>query len=230
MTQPGDDPERMAPPAPLVAGSLGILGGTFDPIHHGHLAIAEEAREALGLERVLFVPAAASPFKTSRPVTDAAHRLAMVEAAIEGNPAFACSRLEVDRPGASYTVDTLADLLASRFTSARVTLGNDLRRLRESDWGFYVQDDFRVSSRLTVNLGLRYEYFSPVSERDGLLFNVVSDPFGPFRKQGEPIWEKDLNNFGPRFGLAWDVQGNSKNVIRAGAGVFYSPNTCTTEH
>jgi hypothetical protein len=124
-----------------------------------------------------------------------------------------------------YTVDTLADLLASRFTSARVTLGNDLRRLRESDWGFYVQDDFRVSSRLTVNLGLRYEYFSPVSERDGLLFNVVSDPFGPFRKQGEPIWEKDLNNFGPRFGLAWDVQGNSKNVIRAGAGVFYSPNT-----
>jgi Carboxypeptidase regulatory-like domain/TonB dependent receptor len=124
-----------------------------------------------------------------------------------------------------YTIDTLADLLASRFTSARVTLGNDLRRLRESDWGFYVQDDFRASSRLTVNLGLRYEYFSPVTERDGLLFNIVSDPFGPFRKQGEPIWANDLNNFGPRFGMAWDVQGNSKNVIRAGAGVFYSPNT-----
>lgn len=124
-----------------------------------------------------------------------------------------------------YTVDSLADLLASRFTAARVTLGNDLRRLRENEWGFYVQDDFRVSSRLTVNLGLRYEYFSPVTERDGLLFNIVSDPFGPFRKQGEPIWAEDLNNFSPRFGLAWDIGGNSKNVIRAGGGVFYSPNS-----
>ena len=124
-----------------------------------------------------------------------------------------------------YTIETLADLLASRFTSARVTLGNDLRRLRESEWGFYLQDDFRVSSRLTLNLGLRYEYFTPVTERDGLLFNIVSDPFGPFRKQGEPIWAKDRNNFGPRFGLAWDMGGNSKNVIRAGGGVFYSPNS-----
>jgi len=124
-----------------------------------------------------------------------------------------------------YTIETLADLLASRFTSARVTLGNDLRRLRESQWGLYVQDDFRISSRLTVNLGLRYEYFAPVTERDGLLFNIVSDPFGPFRKQGDPIWDKDLNNFSPRFGLAWDLAGNSKNVIRAGGGVFYSPNS-----
>ena len=70
-------------PAAVVPGSIGILGGTFDPIHHGHLAIAEEARESLGLERVLFVPAAASPFKTDRASTDAVHRLAMVEAAIE---------------------------------------------------------------------------------------------------------------------------------------------------
>ena len=84
--------ERVAAPAVVVPGSLGVFGGTFDPIHHGHLAIAEEARESLGLERVLFVPAAASPFKADRPATDPAHRLAMVEAAIEGNPAFACSR------------------------------------------------------------------------------------------------------------------------------------------
>lgn len=125
----------------------------------------------------------------------------------------------------TYTMETLADVLASRFTDANVVLGNDLRRLRETDWGFYIQDDFRLSSRLTLNLGMRYEYFTPVAEQNGLLFNVVSDPFGPFRKQGEPIWAPDRNNFGPRFGLAWDIGGNSKNVIRAGAGVFYSPNT-----
>ncbi|HEX5827747.1 MAG TPA: nicotinate-nucleotide adenylyltransferase [Candidatus Limnocylindrales bacterium] len=100
------------PPAPVVAGSLGVLGGTFDPIHHGHLAIAEEAREALGLETVRFVPAAASPFKADRAVTPGEHRLAMVEAAIAGNPSFEVSRMELDRPAPSYTVDTIEALAA----------------------------------------------------------------------------------------------------------------------
>jgi nicotinate-nucleotide adenylyltransferase len=102
--------EEVLPPAPVVPGSVGILGGTFDPIHHGHLGIAEEAREALGLERVLLVPAASPPHKPGRPVTDAAHRLAMVELAIAGNPAFAVSRIEVERGGASYSLDTLEAL------------------------------------------------------------------------------------------------------------------------
>jgi nicotinate-nucleotide adenylyltransferase len=102
--------EEVAPPAPVVRGSVGILGGTFDPIHHGHLVIAEEAREALGLERVLLVPASSPPHKPGRPVTDAAHRLAMVELAIAGNPAFAASRIEVERGGASYSLDTLEAL------------------------------------------------------------------------------------------------------------------------
>ena len=109
---PASLPEAIVPPAPVVPGSIGILGGTFDPIHHGHLVIAEEAREALGLERVLLVPAASPPHKPGRPVTDPVHRLAMAELAIAGNPAFAVSRLEVDRGGTSYTVDTLGALLA----------------------------------------------------------------------------------------------------------------------
>ena len=113
MTDPGAAAgERVAAPAAVVPGSLGVFGGTFDPIHHGHLAVAEEARESLGLERVLFVPAAVSPFKADREAADPMHRLAMVEAAIEGNPAFSCSRVELDRPGPSYTVDTLAALAA----------------------------------------------------------------------------------------------------------------------
>ena len=100
------------PPAPVLPGSVGILGGTFDPIHHGHLAIAEEAREALGLERVLFMPAAFPPHKPGQPVTDPGHRLAMVRLAVAGNPAFEASDLEVRRGGASYTVDTLEALVA----------------------------------------------------------------------------------------------------------------------
>jgi hypothetical protein len=136
---------------------------------------------------------------------------------------FHYGRANYENP--AYTIDNVADLLASRFTSARVTLGNDLRRLRESQWGGYFQDDFRVRSNLTLNLGLRYEYFTPVSERDGSLFNIVEDPFGPFRPRGATIWDKDRNNFSPRFGLSWDIDGRSKNVIRAGGGVFYSPNS-----
>lgn len=136
---------------------------------------------------------------------------------------FHYGRANYENP--DYDIPTLDDLLASRFRNVRVTIGNDLRRLYETQWGFYVQDDFRLSSRLTLNLGVRYEYFTPVKERDGMLFNVVDDPFGPFRSQGEAIWEPDKNNFGPRFGLAWDIGGDSKNVIRAGGGVFYAPNT-----
>lgn len=104
--------EAVLPPAPIVPGSVGILGGTFDPIHHGHLVIAEEAREALGLERVLLVPTAMPPHKPGRALTAAAHRLAMAELAVAGNPAFAVSGIEVERGGPSYTVETLEALSA----------------------------------------------------------------------------------------------------------------------
>jgi nicotinate-nucleotide adenylyltransferase len=88
---------------------LGILGGTFDPIHHAHLAIADEARVVLRLDQVLFVPAAQQPFKAQH-WTSAAHRLAMVEAAVASNPHFSVSALELQRPGPSYTADTLESL------------------------------------------------------------------------------------------------------------------------
>jgi nicotinate-nucleotide adenylyltransferase len=92
----------------------GVLGGTFDPIHIGHLVLAEQAREQLGLEEVLFVPAGDPWRKAGKRVTPAADRLAMVELAIEGNPAFRLSRIEVDRPGPSYSVETLAALRGER--------------------------------------------------------------------------------------------------------------------
>jgi nicotinate-nucleotide adenylyltransferase len=94
----------------------GVFGGTFDPVHLAHLALAEAAREAADLERVLFVPAAVPPHKVGVAITAAADRLAMVELAIAGNPAFAVSRLELARPGPSYTVDTLRELAADPAT------------------------------------------------------------------------------------------------------------------
>lgn len=98
----------------VVAGTVGVFGGTFDPIHYAHLAVAEEAAEALGLERVLFVPAGQPPHKPDQLITPGVHRLAMVELAIAGNDRFAVDRLELDRDGPSYTVDTLEALSESR--------------------------------------------------------------------------------------------------------------------
>ncbi len=100
----------MPPPRPPRPGSIGILGGTFDPIHVGHLAIAEEAHEALGLARILFVPASVPPFRPVDSVAPAEDRAAMVGLAIAGNPAFELSRVELGRPGPSYTSDTVEAL------------------------------------------------------------------------------------------------------------------------
>jgi nicotinate-nucleotide adenylyltransferase len=99
-----------APGTPVAVGSIGVFGGTFDPIHVAHLAVAQEAVEALGLERVVFVPAGQPPHKPGQPITPAAHRLAMVQLAIVGNGRFVVDRLELDRDGPSYTVDTLEAL------------------------------------------------------------------------------------------------------------------------
>ena len=93
-------------------GAWGILGGTFDPPHYGHLAIAEHVRVALDLIGVLFVPAGIPPHKQGQPISPAADRVAMVEGAISDNSAFQLCRIEVDRPGPSYTADTLALLRA----------------------------------------------------------------------------------------------------------------------
>lgn len=87
---------------------IGILGGTFDPIHYGHLVAAEEARRAFSLERILFVPAARPPHKQKYRVSPPEQRVEMVKLAIADNPSFELSTVELDRSGFSYTVDTVA--------------------------------------------------------------------------------------------------------------------------
>ena len=88
----------------------GIFGGTFNPIHLAHLRVAEEVREACGLDRVIFLPAALPPHKHSAADTPFHYRLAMVEAAIADHPGFIASDLESKRTGASYSVETLKAL------------------------------------------------------------------------------------------------------------------------
>jgi nicotinate-nucleotide adenylyltransferase len=90
---------------------IGVLGGTFDPPHVGHLWLATLAADALGLDRVLFMPAAQPPHKRGRALTSAAQRLLLTRTAIAGDPTFAVCPIEMERPGPSFTVDSVEELL-----------------------------------------------------------------------------------------------------------------------
>lgn len=100
---------------------LGVLGGTFDPPHVGHLWLAETAREQLGLEQVLFVPVGSPPHKQGFPVTAVAHRLNMLHLTIQNNPAFVINQTDIDRPP-PHTTATLLPLIQAAYTTAQLWL------------------------------------------------------------------------------------------------------------
>ena len=93
---------------------LGVMGGTFDPVHHGHLVAASEAAARFELDEVVFVPTGHPTFKLDQDVTTAEHRYLMTVIATASNPRFTVSRVDVDRPGPTYTLDTLSDLHRER--------------------------------------------------------------------------------------------------------------------
>ena len=101
---------------------LGVYGGSFDPPHVGHLLVVTDAAEALGLDRVLWVPTAAQPLKPDRAAAPPARRLEMVAAATAGDPRFGASAIEIDRGGLSYTVDTLEAFAAEHADAERFLL------------------------------------------------------------------------------------------------------------
>ena len=93
---------------------LGVMGGTFDPIHHGHLVAASEVQTRFGLDEVVFVPTGEPWQKDAREVSPAEHRYLMTVVATASNPRFTVSRVDIDRPGPTYTIDTLRDLKTQR--------------------------------------------------------------------------------------------------------------------
>lgn len=90
--------------------NIGVLGGTFDPVHSGHLVVAEEVKTRLNLTEVIFVPAGQPWLKSDRPITPAKHRLQMLRLALADKPYFKLSTMEIERGGPSYTIDTIIEL------------------------------------------------------------------------------------------------------------------------
>jgi nicotinate-nucleotide adenylyltransferase len=109
------------------SGRTGVLGGTFDPIHEGHVAAAEAARKALALDRVLFVPSHRPPHRAAEPHASAFHRFAMVSLTVARHPGFLASDVELERPGPSYTADTLRRLHEAGYEASQLffILGTD---------------------------------------------------------------------------------------------------------
>ena len=114
---------------------IGIFGGSFNPIHLGHLLLAETARETLALDRVVFIPTHLPPHKSSAGLLPGAARLELIQAAIQGHPAFVASDIELQRRGASYSIDTVR-ALRQQLPRAKLFLlvGQDMLSVKWKDW------------------------------------------------------------------------------------------------
>jgi nicotinate-nucleotide adenylyltransferase len=156
---------------------VGVFGGTFDPVHLGHLILAEQCREQAALDQVLFVPAALPPHKQEQMLTPFERRVEMLSVAISGHPAFRIEELEKDRAGPSYTVDTLTQLQQARpGDELCFILGSDNlhdlplwyqpRRILElatllvvarTDWPTFSEQELKQSLQLADDFPLRYQ-------------------------------------------------------------------------
>ncbi len=169
---------------------IGVFGGTFDPVHLAHLILAEQCREQVKLDQVLFVPAALPPHKQQQALTSFGQRVEMLNLAISGNPAFRIGELEKDRPGPSYTVDTLTQLHQARpGDELCFILGSDSlhelplwyqpRRILElatllvnarAGWPVSAETDLRTMLQLDADFPLRWQVIEApliaVSSRD----------------------------------------------------------------
>jgi len=157
---------------------LGIFGGTFDPIHYGHLRLAEEVRKQLNLEKILFIPSYLPPHKLAMKVTDADQRAEMVALAIKGHPCFEPSRIEMRRKGISYTFETLAELKKIHpQTELYVMMGVD--QLLEIETWKNPHSIFRLSKVVVMN-------------RPGTAENGFGEIRNLFSKMGIRDWESKM--------------------------------------
>jgi nicotinate-nucleotide adenylyltransferase len=159
---------------------IALYGGTFDPVHHGHLILAREAVEQLSLDRLIFVPASRSPFKPGIALTPADVRLAMVRAAIDGEEPFSIDDSEIARGGTSYTIDTV---LAARARWAGAEL-----------WWLIGEDHVGELPNGIVQMNFGISFSSPFSP-GGLRFHLsptLSRVSGAGSISRPPIYEREL--------------------------------------
>lgn len=119
---------------------------------------------------------------------------------------------------------SLSDFLAGRVDRASVLTGSTLREVSQKSWSLFAQDDFKIRPNLTLNFGVRYEFFGVLNEANNLLANFI--PGVGLQQVGAGLdkpYENDLNNFAPRLGIAWDVKGTGRTVVRANWGMYYDP-------
>jgi nicotinate-nucleotide adenylyltransferase len=139
---------------------LGLYGGSFDPIHHGHLILARQALEDLSLDRVIFIPAAESPFKLNHSGASAAERFAMVRLAVQDEPAFFVDPFEIDREPPSYTIDTVRAYHARHPDDTLFFLVGEDHVAALPKWNEFEELDllvkFAILSRSDLPLELKY--------------------------------------------------------------------------
>jgi carboxypeptidase family protein len=127
-----------------------------------------------------------------------------------------------------FNYASLADFLANIPNTVTLNFPHPDFLLHTYQFGGFVQDDFRLAANLTINLGLRYDYFTVPKERDGLVFNrnpsALGPGFGDFRPASS-MYNSDWPNFAPRFGFAWSLGSDRKTVVRGGSGLFFNPHT-----
>ena len=144
---------------------IGIFGGTFDPIHHGHLILAHDAIEQLQLDELVFIPAAISPHKLDRTPTPADARVEMLRAAIEGEPQFCLDTLELERPAPSYAVDTVEALRIREPDAQFVYLIGEDNVARLSTWHRFAELSQMVQFAVLDRTGLKTEHPFPTVRR-----------------------------------------------------------------
>jgi nicotinate-nucleotide adenylyltransferase len=146
-------------------GRLALYGGSFDPIHHGHLILARQALEDLSLDRVIFVPAAESPFKPNHSSASAEDRLAMVKLAIENEPAFVVDALELNREPPSYTVHTARECKARHPADTLFFLVGEDHVAALPQWDEFKELDRLVNFVLLSRSDLPLDVGYPVARR-----------------------------------------------------------------
>ncbi len=162
---------------------VGIFGGTFDPVHTGHLELALQAKDKFNLDQVLFIPAYMSPHKQGQPLTAAVHRLAMLDLALQDIPEFSVSMAEIKRKSVSYSIDTVNFLLETQADSELYLIMGADTFLDLNTWKEYR----RLASLCHMLVGNRPGF--PLIDHEKILDKLFGEPEDPYNPQAANPYE-----------------------------------------